>query len=47
MDTEAAVRWTIFNLDLTKEYLYVVDHSVKLTNSEWEEYIVNEKEWMR
>ncbi|MDD2871924.1 MAG: FecR domain-containing protein [Candidatus Gracilibacteria bacterium] len=31
-DTEAAVRGTIFDVDLNKDYLYVVDHKVQLTN---------------
>lgn len=41
-DTEAAVRWTVFNVDLEKDYLYVIDHKVELTNSAWETIDVNE-----
>lgn len=32
-DSEAAARWTIFNLDLNNDYLYVTDHKVTLTSS--------------
>lgn len=35
-DTEASVRWTVFNLDAENNYLYVLDHNVSLTNSDWE-----------
>lgn len=42
-DTEAAVRWTVFNVDLEKDYLYVVDHKVELTKSTWETFEVEEK----
>jgi hypothetical protein len=31
-DSVAAVRWTIFDLDLSKNYLYVVNHQVEITN---------------
>ena len=41
-DNEAAVRWTIFNIDLDKNYLNVVDHKVTLTNTEWTEFLINE-----
>lgn len=43
-DTEAAIRWTIFNLDLDKDYLYVIDHNVTLTKDSWETIKVPEKE---
>ena len=43
-DTEAAIRWTIFNLDLDKDYLYVIDHNVILTKDSWETIKVSEKE---
>jgi len=42
-DTEAAVRWTVFDLDLDKDYLYVITHKVQLTKRNWEIVIVNEK----
>ena len=42
-DTEAAVRWTVFNVDLEKDYLYVIDHKVELTKSTWETIEVEEK----
>lgn len=41
-DTEAAVRWTIFDVDLNKDYLYVVDHKVQLTNGSWDVIEVTE-----
>ncbi len=41
-DTEAAVRGTIFNVDLEKDYLYVIDHKVNLTSSNWNIIEVNE-----
>ncbi len=40
-DTEAAVRWTVFNLDLSKDYLYVKDHKVDLTTSDWKTITVS------
>lgn len=40
-DSEAAVRWTIFNVDLNNDYLNVTDHKVKFTNS-WRSIIINE-----
>lgn len=43
-DNSAAVRWTIFNLDLTNDYLYVIDHKVELTTSSWDTIILKEKE---
>lgn len=41
-DNEAAVRWTIFNVDLVSELLYVSSHSVSLTTSSWDNIIINE-----
>lgn len=43
-DSEAAVRWTVFNVDLDNDYLYVTDHKVDLTTSSWELIEVNEKQ---
>ncbi|MDD3145198.1 MAG: FecR domain-containing protein [Candidatus Gracilibacteria bacterium] len=43
-DTEAAIRGTIFNLDLDKDYLYVIDHNVTLTKDSGETIKVPEKE---
>ncbi len=43
-DTEAAVRWTVFNVDLDKDYLYVTDHKVTLTKSDWNSIIIEEKQ---
>lgn len=40
-DSEAAARWTIFNVDLNNDYLYVVDHKVTLTSS-WKLIIIDE-----
>lgn len=42
-DTEAAVRWTVFNVDLEKDYLYVIDHKVELTKQWWDTIQVDEK----
>lgn len=41
-DSEASVRWTVFNVDLTNDYLYVIDHSVDLLTSDWNNIIINE-----
>lgn len=35
MDVEAAVRWTIFNVDLENEYLYVIEDQVDLYKQDW------------
>lgn len=43
MDSEAAVRWTIFNVDIEKDYIYVLDHSLNVTNKEWKTIKVDEK----
>jgi len=42
-DSVAAVRWTIFDLDLDKDYLYVINHKVHLTKKNWDTIVVNEK----
>ena len=42
-DTTAAVRWTTFEVNLEKDYLYVSKHEVKLTKKSWEKKIVTEK----
>ena len=42
-DTTAAVRWTIYEVNLDKDYLYVDSHEVKLTNNSWKTEIVSEK----
>ena len=41
-DNEAAVRWTVFNLDLNNNYLNVVDHKVTLTKNDWDTLIVDD-----
>jgi hypothetical protein len=43
MDKEAAIRGTIFNLDIDKNYLYVIDHQVHLTDSNWDTLLVEER----
>lgn len=43
MDKEAAIRGTIFNIDIDKDYLYVIDHNVTLSDSEWNTLLVEEK----
>lgn len=42
-DNEASVRWTIFNVDLDNNYLYVIDHNVNIKTNTWEEFVVPEK----
>lgn len=42
--SEAAVRWTVFDLDLNNDYLYVVNHKIDLTNWSWEVLTINENE---
>lgn len=34
-DNEAAVRWTTFNVDLNKSFVYVSSHEVDLTDKNW------------
>ena len=41
-DTVAWVRWTVFNVDLEKNYLNVTDHLVTLTKNDWTNFIINE-----
>lgn len=41
-DSEAAVRWTIFNVDLNSNYLYVLDHKVNLTTGDGTNILVDE-----
>lgn len=43
MDKEAAIRWTIFNVDIERDYLYVIDHKVELSDSSWNKLLVEEK----
>ncbi len=43
-DTEAAVRWTTFEVNLDKDYVYVEKHEVLLQNRKnWKKYIIPEK----
>lgn len=42
MDMEAAVRWTVYNVDLENDYLYVIDHKVDLTTENWDSYSIEE-----
>lgn len=42
MDVEAAVRWTTFNVDLEKNYLYVLKNQVELIKSNWEKIEIDE-----
>lgn len=42
-DSEAAIRWTIFNVDLNNNYLYVIDHKLNLTTTDWKDIIVDQK----
>lgn len=41
-DSVAAVRWTIFNLDLSKDYLIVQDHKLNLLTPNWEELLIEQ-----
>ncbi len=41
-DSEAAVRGTIFNIDLNNDYLSVIDHNIKLITSSWELISIDE-----
>ena len=41
-DTVAAVRGTIFDLNLDNNYLYVHSHEVSLASADWKEVIVPE-----
>lgn len=43
-DNLAAVRWTIFDVDLDNNYIYVIDHKVTLTKNDGEIIVINEKE---
>ncbi len=43
-DSVAAVRGTVFDIDLDKNYLYVIDHKVEVTNKNTNKsYIIDEK----
>ncbi len=42
-DTEVAVRWTIYTVDLEKNYLYVEKHKVLLTEKNWKTIKLDEK----
>jgi len=42
-DTTAAVRWTIYEVNLEKDYIYVESHEVELTKKTWEKKIIPEK----
>ncbi len=39
-DLEAWVRWTVFNVDLDKGYLNVINHEVLLKSKSWENYLI-------
>jgi len=41
-DNVAAVRWTVFDIDLDNDYLYVIDHKVNVTKKGWESFIVEQ-----
>ncbi|MDD3793336.1 MAG: FecR domain-containing protein [Candidatus Gracilibacteria bacterium] len=43
MDKEAAIRGTIFNVDIERDYLYVIDHKVELSDSSGNKLLVEEK----
>jgi len=43
MDKEAAIRWTVFNVDINKDYIYVIDHNVLLSDLNWNTILVEER----
>lgn len=43
-DNEAAVRWTVFNVDLDNEYIYVTDHQVALTSAEGKSFVIDKNQ---
>ena len=43
-DIEAWVRWTVFNVDLTKDYLWVISHEVDLKLKDWKSFKIGESE---
>lgn len=42
MDAEAAVRGTIFNVDLVNKYIYVIENKVEVIKNTWESILVEE-----
>jgi hypothetical protein len=42
-DTEAAVRGTVFNVDLVSEYVYVLKHKILLTDNKWHRVEIDER----
>ncbi len=44
IDNVAAVRWTVFDVDLNSEYLYVIDHKVTLTKEDWNVILVKQNQ---
>lgn len=43
-DNEAAVRWTVFDIDLENKYLHVTKHAVNLTNNLWKTVSIGENQ---
>ena len=41
---EAWVRWTVFNVDLDNDYLWVTSHEVDLTTKDWKTFKIGENE---
>lgn len=41
-NVEAGVRWTVFNVDLDNQYVYVTDHQVNLKKQDGTEIIISE-----
>ena len=41
-DYEAAVRGTIFNIDLEKDYIYVIENKIDLSKTTWENVTIEE-----
>lgn len=41
-DNEAAVRWTVFAIDLDKDYINVISHELELISDTWKRYVIPE-----
>lgn len=42
-DNVAAARWTIFNVDLENDYIYVSEHNINYTDNKWNKILIKEK----
>lgn len=46
-DTTAAVRWTVFEVNLEKDYVYIDKHELKLTRNDRKTQILNENNYKK